>query len=126
MRKLDSYISLGLTNEYLISARRQRNEHIINGFSRSGGLRSENEKKQKEYLDLEKVVEYVCDGDTDSSWRTRNSFQRLWKKTGGTGGQKKDRTIQITALLRSVWILSQVLETWENMLSFRLQWKIFS
>ena len=32
-------------------------------------------------------------------------------------------TIQATALLRSVRILRKVLETWENLMSLRLQWK---
>ena len=32
-------------------------------------------------------------------------------------------TIQTTALLRTARILRRVLETWENLLSLRLQWK---
>ena len=35
-------------------------------------------------------------------------------------------TIQITALLRTAEILSRVLETWGNLLSFKLQWKTIS
>ena len=35
-------------------------------------------------------------------------------------------TIQTTAWLRSVGILGRVLETWENLLSLKLQWKTIS
>ena len=35
-------------------------------------------------------------------------------------------TIQMTALLRTARILRQVLETWGDLLSFKLQWKTFS
>ena len=35
-------------------------------------------------------------------------------------------TIQMTALLRTARILKRVLETWEDLLSLKLQWKIIS
>ena len=35
-------------------------------------------------------------------------------------------TIQTTALLKMVWILRRVLETWEDLLSLKLQWKTIS
>ena len=35
-------------------------------------------------------------------------------------------TIQMTALLRTAWILRLVPETWEDLLSLRLQWKTIS
>ena len=41
--------------------------------------------------------------------------------TGGCG-----KTIQTTVLLRSTRILRRGLETWRNLLSFRLQWKTIS
>ena len=37
--------------------------------------------------------------------------------------EEKIETIPTTALLRSAWILRKVLETWGDLLSFRLQWK---
>ena len=40
------------------------------------------------------------------------------------GGQVK--TIQTTALLRTVRILRRVLETWGDLLSLKLQWKTIS
>ena len=39
----------------------------------------------------EKPVEHEGDIDTNYSWCTWDNFQRLRKKTGGTGYQKKDR-----------------------------------
>ena len=54
----------------------------------------ENETRDK-YLDLARelkiVVEHVGDGDTNSSWCTWNSPQRLGKKTIGIGNQRKNR-----------------------------------
>ena len=35
-------------------------------------------------------------------------------------------TIQTTALLRTARILRRALETWRDLLSLKLQWKIFS
>ena len=35
-------------------------------------------------------------------------------------------TIQMTALLRTARILKRVLETWEGLLSLKLQWKTIS
>ena len=40
------------------------------------------------------------------------------------GGREK--TIQITALLRTASILRRVLETWGDLVSLRLQWKTIS
>ena len=39
----------------------------------------------------------------------------------GVGGQVE--TIQLTALLRTAWILRRVLETWGDLPSLKLQWK---
>ena len=36
---------------------------------------------------------------------------------------EREETIQTTALLRTVRILRRVLETWEDLLSLKLQWK---
>ena len=36
------------------------------------------------------------------------------------------KTIQMTALLRSARILRRVMETWGDLLSFKLQWKTIS
>ena len=35
-------------------------------------------------------------------------------------------TIQMTALLRTAWILRRVQETWGDLLSLKLQWKTIS
>ena len=36
-------------------------------------------------------MEFAVDGDTSYSWRTWNNLQKLSKKTGGIGNQKKNK-----------------------------------
>ena len=58
---------------------------------------SENEIKRKDKLVFppckrtKKAVEYDDDGDANSSWSTWNDLQRLAKKTGIIGNQRKNR-----------------------------------
>ena len=66
-----------------------------------------------------KAVEHVSNGETNCNLRPKGLIRGLEKwEIGG-----RLETIQTTALLRSVRILRRVLETWEDLLSFSLQWK---
>ena len=63
-------------------------------------------------------MEHENDGDTTSNWRIRYIHQKGLKDFEIRGRVK---TSQITALLRSVRILGKVQETWEDLLSLKLQ-----
>ena len=68
-----------------------------NGFCYSSGSKGENQRKRTDKQILgscqraEKVVEHKGDGNTSSSWSTKNGPQGLGKKTGGISVQKKNR-----------------------------------
>ena len=68
-------------------------------------------------------MERESDGATNCNWFTRYSHQSI---TGGLEEleiRARVETIQTTALLRSAWILRRVEETWEDLLSLKLQGK---
>ena len=50
----------------------------------------------------------------------------LFKGLNDLEGGGRVETIQTTALLRTTGILSSVLETWTDLLSPKLQWKIIN
>ena len=84
----------------------------------------ESEKKDK-YLDLvrelKKTMEHEGDNCTSCGWCFWYSYQRIIKGTGGLGIRGRVDTIQTTTSLRTTIILRRVLETWEELLSLKLQ-----
>ena len=50
----------------------------------------------------------------------------LWKGLEDLEVGRRVETIQMTALLRTARILRRVLETWGDLLSLKLQWKVIS
>ena len=66
----------------------------------------------------EKPVERESNGDTNCSWCTWNSSQRLGKETGGIGNLIKNRDHQ--ALLGSARILRRILENWLDFQPIRI------
>ena len=73
-----------------------------------------------------KAVEHMGDGNANCNWCTwkvHKALERLLEEVEIWGRAK---TIQTTALLRSARILRWIRETWEDLLSLRLQWKSIS
>ena len=65
-------------------------------------------------------MEHESDGDTNCNSHTQYGHERIVTGTGEFGNKKIIRT---NPLLRSVRILRKVLETWGDLLSFKLQWE---
>ena len=90
----------------------------------------ENEKRDKhlnvarELKKKKKTMEHAGDNDTNCNCCAQNNPQRLDMEELEIGGQAM--IIQTTAMLKSARTLRRVLETWRDLLSFRLQWKTIS
>ena len=90
----------------------------------------ESEKKDK-YLalarELKKTVEHESDVYINYNWCSWYSYQKITKRTGGFGNKRTSGDYSnyciVEILLRTTRILRRVLETWRDLLSFRLQWK---
>ena len=74
----------------------------------------ESENRDK-YLDLGREQRKLW------NMKVNDTFEKLGKRAGRVWNRLK--TIQTTTLLKSVWILRRVLETREDFLTLRFQWK---
>ena len=96
-----------------------RSARILTGVLETRG--EENEKRDK-YLNIAREQKKPVEHESNLE-RSQRSWKRKLKELE-IGGRIE--TIQTTELLRSSRILRGVLETWENLLSLRLQWKTIS
>ena len=82
-------------------------------------------EKRDNYLDLarelEKTIEHENDGDTNCNGRARYSHQRIFTGTGRLEIRGRVETTQTITLMILAKILRRVIETWGDLLSFRLQ-----
>ena len=89
-------------------------------------------EKRDKYLDLarelkKKTVEHESDDCTKAVISAFGTITKwLLKDLEDLEVGRRVETIQMTALLRTARILRRVLETWGDLLSFRLQWKTIS
>ena len=63
---------------------------------------------------------------TIRDWCFCNRHQRIIKRTEDLEIGRRVETIQTTALLRTTRLLRRVRETWEDLLSLKVQWKTIS
>ena len=53
--------------------------------------KAKNSKVFESCHDSQKVMKHESDSDTNSRWRTRNSFQALGKESSSIGNQRKNK-----------------------------------
>ena len=75
---------------------------------------------------MEKIVEHECDNYTNLIGAFGMVTKGLLKGLEDLEVGDQVETIQKTALLKTARILRRVLETWGDLLSLKLQWKIIS
>ena len=131
-----------LQTDHLISARRpdliiinkkKKKENLQNyGLAVPADYRiklKENEKKYK-YLDLARELKKLWNTKVTiipiviSAFGTVTNILLKWLQDLEIRGRAE--TIHTTKLLRTARILRRILETWGDMLSLKLQWKIIS
>ena len=111
----------------------QKIENLQNcGLCCPGWLQNKTEKSEKKdkYMDLaaelKKTMEHESDNYSNHDWYVPYSHQILLKGHEDLEIRGRMEIIQTTLLLRSARILRRVLETWEDMLSLKLQCKTIS
>ena len=88
----------------------------------------ESEKKDK-YLDLArelKKLEHLCNDYTNCNWCSWYCHKRIDTETGGLRNKRTSGDHPNYWLTEIARILRWVLETWEDLLSLKLQWKTIS
>ena len=100
--------------------------HLVH-FCRSSKPLTENKRKRNNEQILvsghraEKAMEHECDVDTNCNWCHWNALE---KTLGELEIRGRIEIIHTTAQLKSARILWRGLESWGDLLSLRLKWKI--
>ena len=83
-------------------------------------------KKNDKYLDLARESKKLWNMKVTIVPIVIGAFGTITKGLEDLEVDERVETIQMTALLRTARILRRVLETWGDLLSFKLQWKTIS
>ena len=87
------------------------------------GVKLKESTKRDKYLDLARELKKL---NQLLLMQLQQSPKELVQGSEDLDIRRREATIQMTVLLRSVGILKRVQETWRDLLSLRLPWKTFS